>query len=119
MESCALEHYVDLTHLQSWDSYKRFKYILLVGPNGPPPTCWRLGLGGKGLAPWCPLYLTWDEITCRTNIPPIVPTQEKKLARLSKVPILTQRWRWTSDMLEATMDKVEKGQLSLGKASKF
>jgi hypothetical protein len=59
------------------------------------------------------LYLIGDEITCRTNIPLIVPAPKKKLARISKVPSLTQQGRWTSDILEAGMDAMERGQLSL------
>ncbi len=55
----------------------------------------------------------------KENIPPIIPTQAKKLVRVNKVPSLTQWGRWTSNVLEVAMDAVERRQLSLKIVSKF
>jgi hypothetical protein len=60
-----------------------------------------------------------QQSTNKENIPPTIPTQAKNPIKVNKVPNLTQWGRWTSDVLEATMDVVERGQLSLKKASKF
>ncbi len=49
--SQVLENHLVLTHiLKSWDVYIGLKFnIPFIDLNQMPPTCWRLGLGGKGL----------------------------------------------------------------------
>jgi hypothetical protein len=50
LEDHAILNYPKLTFfLQSWNAYKGFKFIPLVGPEKTPLTCWKSRLGSKGL----------------------------------------------------------------------
>jgi len=43
LQAYAFETYLDLAHfLASWASYRKFKFVPLVGPNHTPSSCWRL-----------------------------------------------------------------------------
>ncbi len=49
-KSYAIEHYQDLTYfLESWFSYRKHRFVLLVRHGQTPPSAWKLGLGGLGL----------------------------------------------------------------------
>jgi hypothetical protein len=50
VESYAIEHYLDLTYfLESWSSYKKHRFVPLVGHQWMPLNAWRLGPRGVGL----------------------------------------------------------------------
>jgi hypothetical protein len=43
LETYAFQTYPDLSYFfESWEKYKRFKCVPLIGLNNTPPTCWRL-----------------------------------------------------------------------------
>jgi hypothetical protein len=44
VESYAIEHYLDLTYFfESWSSYKKHRFVPLVGLEWMPPSVWKLG----------------------------------------------------------------------------
>ncbi len=50
MESYAIEHYPNLMYfVESWCSYKKHRFVPLVGLKRTPSSVWRLGLGGVQL----------------------------------------------------------------------
>jgi hypothetical protein len=50
LETYALEHYPNLTHFFiSWSSYRKHKFLVLVGLKRTPPSVWRLGPWRIGL----------------------------------------------------------------------
>ncbi len=50
VESYAIEHYLYLTYfLESWYSYKKHRFVPLIGPRWTPLSAWKLGLGRAGL----------------------------------------------------------------------
>jgi hypothetical protein len=50
LKTYAFEHYLDLTHfLISWSSYKKHRFVLLVGPELKHLNAWKLRLGRIGL----------------------------------------------------------------------
>jgi hypothetical protein len=50
VDNYAIEHYPDLTYfLKSWSSYRKHRFVPLVGPERTQPNIWRLGPRGEGL----------------------------------------------------------------------
>jgi hypothetical protein len=53
LKAYVIETYIDfLEFFTSWDIFKKFKFIPLVGAKHTPPTCWRLMQKGFK-AQWC------------------------------------------------------------------